>query len=169
MGRVTTELAGPERRETLDNLFQFYVHDFADFLAPERQVDLKEDGRFGRYPPLDAYWRDPDHEVRLIRVDGALAGFALTNADSHSGLPLDYAIADFFVVRRHRRAGVGFVAATEVIRARPGLWEMAVARRNTGALPFWRRVAAAVGPQAVEEVDRQDDLWDGPIVRVRVP
>jgi len=167
MADVTLEAAGPERRETLDNLFQLYVHDFSDFMAAGKQVDVREDGRFPPYPPLSAYWREPDHEVMLIRVGGALAGFALVNAVSHSGLPLDHAVAEFFVVRKHRRAGVGFAAAMQTVRARPGQWEMAVARRNAAALPFWRRVASAIAGSAVEEIDRDDELWDGPIVRFR--
>jgi predicted acetyltransferase len=165
MADVTLEKAGPERRATLENLFQLYVHDFSDFMAPGNQVDLQEDGRFPPYPPLEAYWREPGHEVLLIRVAGALAGFALVNPFAHSGLPIDFSVAEFFVARNHRRAGAGFAAATELIRARPGLWEAAVARRNTSALPFWRRVAEAVAGSAVEELDRDDAHWNGAILR----
>ena len=104
----------------------------------------------------------------LIRAGGALAGFALVNRFAHSGLPIDHSVAEFFVVRRRRRAGVGFAAATQIVRDRPGLWEAAVARRNTAALPFWRRVAAAAAAAArVEELDRDDELWNGWIVRFR--
>ena len=77
-------------------------------------------------------------------------------------------MAEFFVVRKHRRAGVGFAAATQIVGPRPGQWEIAVARRNTAALPFWRRVAAAAAAAAaVEELDRDDALWNGWILRFR--
>ena len=165
MPDVTVEIAGPEGRETLENLFQLYVHDFSDFLA--NQVDLREDGRFPPYPPLDAYWREPGHEVLFIRADGALAGFALVNGRAHSGAPCDFSMAEFFVVRKHRRAGVGHVAALAVIQARTGQWDIAVARRNTAALAFWRRVTYAVSGDAVEEVDQDDQLWRGAILRCR--
>jgi predicted acetyltransferase len=131
--------------------------------------ELEEDGRFAPCPYLDGYWTEADRTPLLIRADGHVAGFALINTFAHSGLPIDFSVAEFFVVRKHRRAGVGFTAATRIIRARPGQWEMAVARRNTAALPFWRRVASAIAGPAVEELDRDDDaLWDGPILRFRV-
>jgi predicted acetyltransferase len=104
----------------------------------------------------------------LIRADGRVAGFVMVNDYSHSGLPLDYGIAEFFVARKHRRSGVGQTAAKAVIGARPGLWELAVARRNTGAQPFWRKVAAELAEVEVEELDRDDQRWNGPILRFRV-
>jgi predicted acetyltransferase len=166
MAEVTLEIAGPERRGALENLCQLYAHDFSEFWAGRDDGELQEDGRFPQYILLDSYWTDAARTPILIRAGGHVAGFALINSFSHSGLPLDFAVAEFFVVRKHRRAGVGFTAATEIIRERPGQWEMAVARRNTAALPFWRRVAAAAGGPTVEEVDRDDELWNGPIVRL---
>jgi predicted acetyltransferase len=165
--KVELEVAGPERRLALENLFQLYIHDFSDFWVGGEDGELQEDGRFPQYVHLDNYWTEADRTPYLIRAGGHLAGFALINRFSHSGLPLDFAVAEFFVVRKHRRGGVGFAAATEIMRARPGLWEMAVARKNTAALPFWRRVAAAMAGPSVEEIDRDDTLWNGPIVRCR--
>jgi predicted acetyltransferase len=167
MADVTLEIASPGQQPVLENLFQLYIHDFSDFWGGRTEGELEADGRFAPYPYLNSYWRDADRTPYVIRAGGHLAGFALINAFSHSGLPLDWAVAEFFVVRKHRRSGVGFIAATEIIRARPGQWELAVARRNTGALPFWRRVAQAIAGPAVDEIDRHDDLWDGPIVRFR--
>jgi len=165
MTDVTLETAGPEGRATLENLFQLYAHDFSDFLAS--QVDLQDDGRFPPYPPLEAYWREPGHEVLFVRADGALAGFVLINAHAHSGQPCDFSMAEFFVVRKWRRAGVGLSAALAAIGARPGQWDIAVARRNLPAQPFWRQVARAVAGEAVTELDRNDNHWNGPILRFR--
>jgi predicted acetyltransferase len=164
---VELERAGPERRETLANLFQLYTHDFSEQWAGERQGDLGEDGRFAAYPFLDSYWAEADREPLLIRADGKLAGFALINTFAHSGLPTDFSMAEFFVARKYRRSGVGLAAATEVIRARPGQWDIAVARRNLAAQPFWRRVAAAVAVGGIDELDRADERWNGLILRFR--
>lgn len=166
---VSFEVVGPGQRSTLSNLFQLYTHDFSDFWVGREDGELQEDGRFPQYVYLDSYWTDADRTPLLIRAGGHLAGFALINTFSHSGLPLDAAVAEFFVVRKHRRSGVGLAAATRIIAARPGQWELAVARRNKLALPFWRRVAAAVAGMAVEELDRDDHLWNGPILRFRAP
>lgn len=168
MADVTLEVAAVERRSALENLFQLYTHDFSEFWAGREDGEVQEDGRFPQYIHLDSYWSEPDRTPLFIRVEGYLAGFALVNSVSHSGLPVDHAVAEFFVMRKHRRFGVGLAAAVKLLGHRPGQWEMAVARRNTRALPFWRRVAAEVAGLAVEEVDRDNDLWNGPIVRCRV-
>jgi predicted acetyltransferase len=165
---VTLHTAEPDQKPVLENLFQLYTHDFSDFWGGREEGELEEDGRFADYPQLDSYWTEADRTPLLIRVEGFLAGFALINRFSHSGLPVDHAVAEFFVARKHRRFGVGLAAAVKIIGHRPGQWEMAVARKNTGALPFWRKVAAEVAGPAVEEIDRDDDLWNGPIVRCRV-
>ncbi len=154
-------------RATVENLFQFYVHDFADFWAT-RQVELGEDGRFPFYPPLTAFWNEPGAEPLLIRADGQIAGFALIDRHSHSGLPCDFDMGEFFVARHYRREGVGRAAALMAMRERPGLWEIAIARRNLPAQPFWRSIAATLAPDGYEDLDRNDAHWNGPVLRVRV-
>ena len=153
----------PGHRTAIENLFQLYVHDFTDFWT-ERRVELQEDGRFPPYPWLETYWNDPSRAAYLIRADGQLAGFVLINAHSHSGLPSDNDIAEFFVARHYRREGVGRAAALAAIQARPGQWELAVARKNTGAQAFWRGIALAAAPQ-IDELDLDDDRWNGLILR----
>jgi predicted acetyltransferase len=168
MTEVTLEVAGPDRREALANLFQFYTYDFTEQWSDQARGELSEQGLFPDYPYLDAYWTEPGRTPYLIRADGHLAGFVLLNGYSHSGLPLDHAVAEFFVVRKHRRGGVGRAAARAAIAPRPGQWELAVARRNTEALPFWRTVAADLASGPVDEVDRESAFWNGPILRFRV-
>lgn len=168
MPKVEVEAAGPERRATLEALFQLYTHDFSDYWAGTDRGELGEHGRFPDYPYLDSYWSEPRHEPFLIRVDGHLGGFVLINDHSHAGLPVDFAVAEFFVARKHRRGGVGRAAARAAIAGRAGRWELAVARKNVSALAFWRGVAAELGAGAVEELDLSDDRWNGAIIRFMV-
>ncbi|WP_293385399.1 GNAT family N-acetyltransferase [Phenylobacterium sp. SCN 70-31] len=167
MPKVELEAAGPEKRMALRALFQLYTHDFSEFWAGDDKGELDEDGRFPDYPYLDSYWTDPRRIPFLIRVDGRLAGLLLVNDHSHSGLPVDFAVAEFFVVRKHRREGVGRAAARAALSGRPGLWELAVARKNVGALAFWRGIAAELADGAVETLDTTD-RWNGTILRFRV-
>jgi len=167
MPQVELEATGPERRETIANLIQLYTHDFSDYWIGLPQGELGEDGRFGAYPHLDSYWAEADREAMLIRADGKLAGFALVNAFANSGLPTDFSMAEFFVARKYRRLGVGQAAAVDIIRARPGQWDIAVTRRNDPAKPFWRWVAAATAVGEVEERDQNDQHWNGLILRFR--
>ena len=168
MPKVELEPCTRSHRATLDALFQLYTHDFSDQWAGTERGELQDDGRFEPYPWLDSYWTEPAREAFLIRAERYIAGFVLINAFSHSDLPVDHAVAEFFVLRKHRRSGVGRAAALAAIAPRSGQWELAVARRNTGALSFWRGVAAELGSETVEEIDRDNEYWNGPILRFRV-
>ena len=167
MVTVDLEPCGPERRETIANLFQLYVHDFTDFWE-ERRVELGEDGRFPSYPPLADYWTEPDAEPFLIRADGNIAGFVLIDRHAYSGLGCDFNMGEFFVARHYRREGVGRVAALAAIRPRAGVWEIAVSRRNAAAQAFWRGVAETVASGTVTERDQDDEHWNGLILRLTV-
>jgi predicted acetyltransferase len=168
MARVELERCGADRRATIEALFQLYVHDFSEFWAGMDRGELQDDGRFPDYPGLGRYWNEPQRSAWLIRVDGHLAGFALLSASSHSGAPADHDIAEFFVVRKHRRGGVGLAAARQLIARRPGRWEIAVVRANVGAQAFWRRVALELAAGEVEEQWMQDHRWNGQILRFAV-
>lgn len=167
MGQVTLEPAGLDRRATVENLFQLYVHDFTDFWAT-RQVELGDDGRFPDYPPLARYWTEPDRWPYLIQVEGQLAGFVLLDRLNHSGRETDWNVGEFFIARHYRRGGVGRAAALAAITPRRGQWEIAVSRRNVGAQSFWRGVAAHAAGGSVEEIDQDDERWNGLILRLVV-
>ena len=167
MADVTLEPAGPARQTTLENLFQLYVHDFSELWFDRTDIgELDETGRFEAYIGVAKYWTEPGCSAWLIRADGKLAGFALLGTDSHSGVACDHDMAEFFVARKYRRDGVGHRAACKLIGERPGRWEIAVTRRNVGAQHFWRRIAGlAADGGPVDELDRDDDLWNGLIFR----
>jgi predicted acetyltransferase len=162
-------VARADERDVIANLFQFYIHDFSELWAGTPIGELQDDGRFEAYEPLDLYWREADRIPLLFRIAGRPIGFALLNGVSHSGLPVDRNMAEFFIVRKHRRGGAGTQAARGVFSRYPGLWEAAVARKNLGALAFWRR---AIGEhpdiEGVDESDHQSPAWDGPIIRFRI-
>jgi predicted acetyltransferase len=155
-------------RPAIDNLLQLYIHDFSEHWAGRSEGELLDTGRFPDYP-LDKYWSDPGCVPLLLRVDGKLAGFALLNQQGHVGRPVDRNMAEFFVVRKHRRAGLGRIAAHQIFTRYPGQWEVAVARRNVAALAFWRRVIGQ-HPLAIDidETDVVSTAWNGPLIRFRV-
>ena len=160
MAKVTVALA--EDRPAIANMMQLYMHDFSAQWADLPRGELGDDGLFDAYP-LDPYWRAADHIPLLIRAGDNLAGFALLNAASHSGRTLDRNMAEFFIARKHRRGGVGTLAARAIFSRYPGQWEAAVARRNVDALPFWRNAAAHA--DSVEELDLNTPEWNGPVLR----
>jgi predicted acetyltransferase len=93
--------------------------------------DVDAHGVFG-YRYLDHYWTEGDRHRYFIRVDGHLAGFALVR----SGRP--HQMAEFFVMRKYRRKGVGTRAAAMVLARFPGAWEVRELLANAAGASFWR-------------------------------
>ncbi len=153
-----------ERRGALDNLFQFYIHDFSELWAGQGRAELEEDGLFALDGSLQSYFTDPTRKAFFIRADGHLAGFALINAASHAGREIDFNVGEFFVARKHRRFGVGRRAAHLLFEGMRGRWEVAVVETNANAIPFWRNaIAQCVVVRDVEEVQGDGVRWRGPI------
>ena len=161
---VTLEPAAEAQRGVIDNLMQLYLHDFSAFAPVGTPYgELGPEGRFA-YPHLGLYWHDPGRIPLLTRADGEIAGFVLVNTWSALERPLDRSVAEFFVVRKYRRAGVGTAAAQTAFQRYLGWWEVPVAHYNAPALAFWRR---ATQGYAVEEVAGDGHRWSGPVLRFR--
>jgi predicted acetyltransferase len=75
-------------------------------------------------------------------------------------------MAEFFILRGHRRGGAGTAAARALFARYPGRWEVAVARRNTPALGFWRRATQGFDRLTeMGEADQADARWNGTVFR----
>lgn len=151
--------AGIAEKPTLSNLVQLYLYDF----SPLDGSDVDSAGRFS-YPYFDAYWSAPDYHPFLIRADGRLAGFALVNRYSRLHDPFDgRAIAEFFVMRKYRRAGVGRAAAAQLFDRFPGRWEVASSATNVPAQSFWRAAIDFYTDGRYHEIWLQNEQWRGPV------
>jgi predicted acetyltransferase len=163
----SVSVAGAERAQApiIQNLMQLYTHDFSEFWGGTARGDLNAQGLFDAYP-LDEYWTRANWSAMLIWCDRVLAGFCLVNDRTHSGLEAQRNMAEFFILRKHRGRGVSRLAAEIVFSQCPGLWEVAVARKNVHAREFWRNTIkrSAKGSQ-FQELDLQDERWNGPIFR----
>ena len=128
--------AGIERKEVVRRLLEFNAYDFSRLDG----ADLDRDGVFG-YRLLDQYWTDPARHAFLIEVDGNLAGLVLVRHGEPSR------IAEFLVLPKFRRAGVGTAAARQAFALFPGNWEIHEIAGNDQAVEFWRSAI----PVAFEE------------------
>jgi len=159
---LTVDAATEADREAVANLMQLYLHDFSEF----HETGVDEAGRF-TYAPFDSYWSDPARRVYIFRLAGALAGFAFVNDWSPSGQGVDNALAEFFVLRAYRRAGIGWEASGRLFEKLPGMWEVAVAGANVPAVNFWRTALRADSISDLEESIGDGDRWTGTIFRFR--
>ena len=164
---VSISVADAAERPLIEGLFQLYVYDFSE-LEPADSPDFEvgPDGRFGPSPYIGDYWTEPSRTPIIIRRGVRTVGFALLNGVGHSGLPVDRNMAEFFVMRKHRRAGVASAAVRALLTGYTGLWEIAVAERNSGARAFWPgAVAATPGVRGLETLQGDGVRWRGPILR----
>jgi predicted acetyltransferase len=149
--------AAPDQDSVLANLLELYAHDFSEFL----EIELGEDGRFG-YKHLPLYWRDPGRHAFLVRIHEKLAGFVLVQSGpAISGNSVVWDMAEFFIVRRYRRRGIGTDIAHQVWKRFPGRWEVRVMNSNEPARNFWERaISAFTGepPQPVR-VEKDGACW----------
>jgi predicted acetyltransferase len=143
-------------KPVLRRMMELYQYDFSEI----EDTDLDEHGCFG-YRYLDHYWAEPGRWPFLVRADGRLAGFALARALPEAAELLQ--VAEFFVMRRYRRHGVGRAAAELLFGWRPALWTVPVVARNHAALAFWERVLARYPTDRVTTRPGGSD-WDGPIL-----
>ena len=75
-------------------------------------------------------------------------------------------MGEFFILRKYRGRGVGRIAAEKIFSQHAGLGEVAVARKNTRALEFWRRtIRSSRNASGIQELDLQNAQWNGPILR----
>ena len=164
-GSIAVTAAERAQAPLIQNLMQLYTHDFSEFWGGTSRGNVNAQGLFDAYP-LDDYWALPNWAAMLIGCDGVTAGFCLVNDRTHSGLTAQRNMAEFFILRKHRGRGIAGIAAGMVLSRYPGLWEVAVARKNTRAQRFWRKTIRQFGKSSnVQELDLQNDRWNGPVLR----
>jgi predicted acetyltransferase len=74
----------------------------------------------------------------------------------------------FFVLKRHRRSGVGLQLARHVFLSHPGLWEVGQMPSNAAARTFWRSVIGTVTRGQFDEVQVTEGWWQGSVQQFRI-
>jgi predicted acetyltransferase len=152
---------GQAQMPILNHLMQLYKYDFSQYDSAE--VDAN--GLYG-YTDLDRYGWEPGRYAFLVEADGKWAGFALIlhmrEADSGA---VYYWMAEFFVMKKYRRRGVGGRAAKQLFSLFPGMWRVGQIHSNERAKIFWRRTIDEFTQGDFEEVTLDD--WEGPAQQFR--
>ena len=123
----------------INNLFRLYYYD----LSTVTDRNCPESGLFEGYAfgDLSRFWKDNDKYVFVVRVDYYLAGFVLID-NVGVNTPVDYNIAEFFILQKYRRKGVGTYVAERIFDRFRGNWEVMQAPSHKAAQAFWRKVIA---------------------------
>ena len=152
---IKFERIGVEQDPILRNLYQLYIHDMSEWLG----IEAAGDGQF--VFDTGPIWQS-DCAVYLARFAGALAGFGVvSSAKPWLGREAARDVKDLFVLRRHRRHGVGRALARHLWSERPGEWLVRVLAANSPAVPFWRGAVRDFRGDAFEEsaVESRGRAW----------
>ena len=114
-------------REWLTNVYPLYLHDLSEF--DEHYYTLNDRGLW-EPDHLPSWLRDDTDHPLIIRRSGVRVGFALVNeAPSVDLMPgIGFRLAEFFILRRYRRTGIGLRAAQALFERFPGRWQLSVSR-----------------------------------------
>lgn len=144
----------------LARLMQLYAHDFSEFTG----MDVGEDGLFDVGSMLTRAFTEASRRAYLVRLEGALAGFVILDAKSRlTGDPEVMDVAEFFVMRKFRRLGVGRACARRAFDRFPRCWEVREQRSNTPAIAFWRATISDYTSGRFHEEFVDDERWRGPV------
>lgn len=72
-------------------------------------------------------------------------------------------VAEFFVMRKFRRLGVGRACARRAFDRFPRCWEVREQRSNTPAIAFWRATISDYTSGRFHEEFVDDERWRGPV------
>lgn len=127
--------ASYEQKQIINNLMQFYMYDFSEFV----DVDIEVNGFYAAYKNLDDYWNDENRFPYIIQNEERPIGFALVRlieSDQRS----HYSMAEFFVIKKYRKKGIGRQIAIQLFNLHKGWWEIFQREGNKPAHLFWTNV-----------------------------
>lgn len=117
-----------DEKEILRNLLEKYDYEFSQY----DDRDVNPLGLYG-YEYFDHYWTEEDRRwAFFIKTEDKLAGFVMVKKTTRE----DYSIAEFFIMYKYRRTGLGKQALFTVLDMFKGKWEILCHPKNP-AVNFW--------------------------------
>jgi predicted acetyltransferase len=130
------ETVNKEDKELLYNYLQKYLCEMSKYY----DYDMDENGNYVyKYFPL-YFSGSNDRQAYFIYFNNVCIGFALINAYSFTGEPVDNAIAEFTIFSCYRNKGYGIKAVEALIKKRGGSWQFKYSNNNSAAVRFWQKV-----------------------------
>ncbi|GAB6091518.1 GNAT family N-acetyltransferase [Spirochaeta dissipatitropha] len=125
-----------DEKEVLKNLLEKYDYEFSQW--DKRDVNML--GLFG-YDYLDYYWTESKRWAYFIFVDRNLAGFAMVNdLPEVDDQPTDFQLAEFCILPKYRRCGIGKKAVFRILEIHSGKWQLKLHPSNIPSVHFWKHV-----------------------------
>ena len=129
-------MVSEEEMAVLYNLLQKYLYEMTLYY----NNDLNESGNY-EYKYLPLYFSESDRQAYFIYNDNTMVGFTLINKHSWTNEETDNCIAEFTIFPMFRKHRYAMEAVKELIRLRPGTWQLKYSKDNKIGTAFWKKVA----------------------------
>ncbi len=125
-----------EEKEVIYNLMQIYTYELSFYEDETVSFKMLDNGLYKISKYVDLYWKEEKRHAYIVKVNGELAGFVLERFNENDMNE----IAEFFVLHKYRKIGVGTFMANEMFKKYKGKWEIKTLLKNMPAQKFWRKV-----------------------------
>lgn len=122
-------------KNKLINILEKYIFEASSYDLS----DFNEDGLY-TYPCLEYYWNEEGRHAYWILYNGLTAGFALISKHRDGRLASDWTMAEFCIIPKFRRAGIGKTAFNKIVAMHKGVWEVQYHPNNATGKAFWHGV-----------------------------
>lgn len=125
-----------EHKNLLWNLLQKYLYELSDVYGD----DIEDDGNYS-YDYFENYFNlEENREALIFRYDDKIIGFCMINDHSFNENSINYSMAEFSIVPKYRKNGLGKRAISKVLSQRKGKWQIKYSLDNPTAQKFWENV-----------------------------
>lgn len=116
----------------LVNLSQLFIYELSRFGYP---FEMLPNGIFKR-GKLKKYLYEETRSARFIKIYDEIAGFVLINQICYSRSS-NHNLAEFFILAKFQRSGIGSQIAHKIWDMQPGVWEVMTLPYYTPGVEFW--------------------------------
>ncbi|MCX7121661.1 MAG: GNAT family N-acetyltransferase [Gammaproteobacteria bacterium] len=133
--KIKLILATMDDYPIIQNMASYYAYDISEYMEWAQQ----KDGTHSIGIDFIKYWKTENTFPFIIKYEDELVGFVIVDQNV-SDVKNDFNIAQFFILRKFLRKGIGKNVAFQCFDKFIGKWEAFVMPGNEGAYRFWRKI-----------------------------
>lgn len=148
--------ATEQQKPILANLLELYAYEFSEYW----KFDIGDNGFYG-YDDLPLYWTDKNKFPYIVYINDKIAGFVLVQKGAPGVDDKDvWDIAEFFIMRKYRKQGIGAIIANTTWKLFKGKWQIRVLQENTESLRFWEYAIQQFTSKKLNKSEFHYDKYD---------
>ncbi len=145
----------------LQQLLELYQYELSDIWHQDLDARARYGYDLSRHKQAERFFAHVALEGEQYVGFALVAPAAVTRVEG-------FWMEQFFVLKRHRRSGVGLQLARHVFLTHPGLWEVGQLPVNAAARLFWRSVISTLTRGPVVELQVTEGWWQGFVQQFRI-